>query len=289
MRDAFERSLCDRASAHASADTFEAALSPGEVASLRERGWVPSAFYANARSVVHPLACRVRWVDPDTGQATPDLDPAIGLVCVTTRGVEARVRPTPSAPLLLCERHRHARSGAGDFISLPRRGDKIEIEGAFRHEVHLAIVRAVCAAEGRIAFDALRDLLASMGDPYFLAGDVSEHPSAFGWRVRELVDAGWLLARVKFVGSGDSTIEGDVALSPAFLMVFGGLYPYWTVKIPWEERPHLRTAWHPTEREGPFSTLSSGAFSSREEAEIWCREKLGDTAYRIEHVPLPDL
>ncbi len=32
----------------------------------------------------------------------------------------------------------------------------------------------------------------------------------------------------------------------------------------------LRTQWHPTDRVGPFATLTRGAFDTKAEADKWC-------------------
>lgn len=47
---------------------------------------------------------------------------------------------------------------------------------------------------------------------------------------------------------------------------------YWSVLIPWTEG--IRTEWHPTERTGPFSKLSRGAFKTEGLAIKWAQEKL---------------
>lgn len=54
---------------------------------------------------------------------------------------------------------------------------------------------------------------------------------------------------------------------------------YWTVIIPYTDVN--RTEWHPTQRTGPFSTVSRGAFATRAEADAWARRKLRGTKYRL--------
>jgi hypothetical protein len=46
-----------------------------------------------------------------------------------------------------------------------------------------------------------------------------------------------------------------------------------TVIIPFAERG--ATQWHPTDRTGPFSTLSRGFFQSKKAAHKWAKEHLG--------------
>ena len=65
------------------------------------------------------------------------------------------------------------------------------------------------------------------------------------------------------------------------------LTPYFTVQIPFTEKG--ATQWHPTDHSGPFSVLQRGAFKSRDEAEQWAREKLGDTVFNVLHIdPMAD-
>jgi hypothetical protein len=64
---------------------------------------------------------------------------------------------------------------------------------------------------------------------------------------------------------------------------------YFTVVIPWEPNPTLRTEWHPTEPEGPFSTLTRGAFGSATEATEWAQARLfRENAYTVRPCPAPD-
>lgn len=55
---------------------------------------------------------------------------------------------------------------------------------------------------------------------------------------------------------------------------------YYSVVIPWVPRAHA-SPWHPTEKEGPFSTLTRGAFRSWAEAKHWAASHLGGTPYTI--------
>ncbi len=48
---------------------------------------------------------------------------------------------------------------------------------------------------------------------------------------------------------------------------------YWTVRIPYQVAG--QTKWHPTEETGPFSTLTRGAFRTRDEACEWASRALG--------------
>lgn len=60
--------------------------------------------------------------------------------------------------------------------------------------------------------------------------------------------------------------------------------PYWYVRIPWSE---IRSPWHPTEKEGPFSTLSTGVFASPDMAHAWAKAHLLGTQYTVVFVPPP--
>lgn len=56
---------------------------------------------------------------------------------------------------------------------------------------------------------------------------------------------------------------------------------YFTILLPWSDLP---TPWHPTERTGPFSVLSRGAFKTRRLAREWAREHLRPFhEYRLKH------
>lgn len=57
---------------------------------------------------------------------------------------------------------------------------------------------------------------------------------------------------------------------------------YWTVVIPYSERP---TKWHPTERSGPLSVLTRGAFGTEQEAHAWAKKHLQGQSYRVEERP----
>lgn len=48
---------------------------------------------------------------------------------------------------------------------------------------------------------------------------------------------------------------------------------YYTVIVPWSDRP---TIWHPTERIGPFTTLSRGAFATEAAAHDWATRLAGE-------------
>mgnify|MGYP001583712273 FL=1 len=62
--------------------------------------------------------------------------------------------------------------------------------------------------------------------------------------------------------------------------------PYHTVVIPWSDTP---TQWHPTDKEGSFSTLTRGNFATESEANTWARIALGGQPYTIKYVdPLKD-
>lgn len=65
------------------------------------------------------------------------------------------------------------------------------------------------------------------------------------------------------------------------------LRPYYTVRIPYTET--ARTKWHPTERSGPFSTLSRGVFSTKEEAHAWASKHLGNTRHSVLRVTAHDV
>jgi hypothetical protein len=53
---------------------------------------------------------------------------------------------------------------------------------------------------------------------------------------------------------------------------------YYSVHIQWSDKP---TAWHPTEKTGPFSVLSSGSFASEEAAHSWAKENLAGQPYSV--------
>jgi hypothetical protein len=56
---------------------------------------------------------------------------------------------------------------------------------------------------------------------------------------------------------------------------------YFTILLPWSDLP---TPWHPTEREGPFSVLSRGAFATRKLARDWAKEHLRPFhTFRLKH------
>lgn len=59
----------------------------------------------------------------------------------------------------------------------------------------------------------------------------------------------------------------------------GELRTYYSLVIPYTE--HGATPWHPTERTGPFSTLTSGVFKSVNAAHKWAKANLGNTPYSI--------
>lgn len=62
----------------------------------------------------------------------------------------------------------------------------------------------------------------------------------------------------------------------------GNARRYWTVVIPYSERP---TKWHPTERSGPLSVLTRGAFGTEQEAHAWAKKHLQGQSYRVEERP----
>lgn len=53
---------------------------------------------------------------------------------------------------------------------------------------------------------------------------------------------------------------------------------YYSVHIPWSDSP---TAWHPTEKTGPFAVLSCGSFASEELAHAWAKENLNGQPYSV--------
>jgi hypothetical protein len=57
--------------------------------------------------------------------------------------------------------------------------------------------------------------------------------------------------------------------------------PYYTVVIPFSE---TATEWHPTERTGPFSTLTRGAFQTESMAREWADAKLAGQPYTVRRV-----
>ena len=55
--------------------------------------------------------------------------------------------------------------------------------------------------------------------------------------------------------------------------------PYYTVIV-----GHGPTEWHATEKSGPFSKLSRGAFRSASEARAWARKHLGIRGWKIKRI-----
>lgn len=53
---------------------------------------------------------------------------------------------------------------------------------------------------------------------------------------------------------------------------------YYTVVIPYSDKP---TAWHPTDKTGPFAVLSRGAFESSEAAHAWAQASLEGQPYSV--------
>ena len=56
---------------------------------------------------------------------------------------------------------------------------------------------------------------------------------------------------------------------------------YYTIEIGWSARP---TQWHPTDRVGPFSVLTRGAFETQTEAHRWAQDNLDGSGYRVVHI-----
>ena len=63
--------------------------------------------------------------------------------------------------------------------------------------------------------------------------------------------------------------------------------PYFTVVIPWVA-PRFATKWHPSEREGAFSTLTRGNFASEDLAIEWASARLNGTLYSVRKVEVDD-
>lgn len=53
---------------------------------------------------------------------------------------------------------------------------------------------------------------------------------------------------------------------------------YYSVHIPWSDKP---TAWHPTEKTGPFSVQPCGVFETQELAHEWAKEQLDGQPYSV--------
>ena len=56
---------------------------------------------------------------------------------------------------------------------------------------------------------------------------------------------------------------------------------YYTIRIPWSNKP---TQWHPTDKTGPFSVLTRGAFKTWEAAYAWAEKNLGGQSYSIKQI-----
>lgn len=54
--------------------------------------------------------------------------------------------------------------------------------------------------------------------------------------------------------------------------------PYFTILLRPVDNP---TRWHPTEKVGPFSTLSRGAFPTLDDAHEWARDHLPGHLYTV--------
>lgn len=54
-----------------------------------------------------------------------------------------------------------------------------------------------------------------------------------------------------------------------------------------EAEEGLRTKWHPTDRVGPFATLTRGAMDTEAEVHKWCRENgVHPTTYTVKEFSL---
>lgn len=228
---AFEAMLRERAASMFDEDEFIKSLSYEEDVRCRSEIGVPCSFWDRVKSEAHPMRCRVRWVKPVSlggpWKTTPDANLAFGIAYSdgtdTRRGLE---KPEPGVPLLICEQHwkTHDTGTSWHLVSLPEDGSPpfLRIENVFKNETYLAIVQRLLAFGGSAPFDALR--ADQRADHYYPVGMECD-PRNYGWRVRDLADAGWLIARVVGVGTGyrasDATIEGKVTFSPAFIQVFG--------------------------------------------------------------------
>lgn len=56
---------------------------------------------------------------------------------------------------------------------------------------------------------------------------------------------------------------------------------YYTILIPWSDTP---TEWHPTDKTGPFSVLSRGAFRTEDKAHGWATKHLAGNTYTIRFI-----
>lgn len=90
------------------------------------------------------------------------------------------------------------------------------------------------------------------------------------------------------VAIGEGTGRNTFSCSPsAWVIPFYASYEdngrrYWTVVIPYSEYP---TKWHPTDRSGPFSVLTRGAFGTETEAHAWAKKHLEGQPYRVDEQP----
>lgn len=55
---------------------------------------------------------------------------------------------------------------------------------------------------------------------------------------------------------------------------------YYTVLIPYVA-PRFATPWHPTTNEGPFATLTRGAFPTQDAAIEWAQSRLNGCPYSL--------
>ncbi len=91
-----------------------------------------------------------------------------------------------------------------------------------------------------------------------------------------------------FPGQADLDTPGEYLAFDLPLDMYGAddtLDPYFTVVIPWSDSP---TSWHPTQKTGPFATLTRGAFATEEQAHEWARAHLSSQPYTLRRFTLAD-
>lgn len=49
---------------------------------------------------------------------------------------------------------------------------------------------------------------------------------------------------------------------------------YWSIILPYRSLSEGATKWHPTEKSGPFSTMTRGCFASKAKAYEWAKENI---------------
>lgn len=142
-------------------------------------------------------------------------------------------------------------------------------------EAALSQMGAIARAEGPTHFvsDLLRDgawVAMNPGKPfYWIVQDDGTH-IAWEWPTVEMVVRAMGVDTCKIYFFDGETLHSNVD-GPC----------YWTVVIPFSERP---TEWHPTESTGPFAVLTRGSFPSPDVARAWAESHLNAQPYSVRFI-----